>query len=93
VVSFGGGYIAVGRLSTAHGNEAAAWISQDWRTWTRSFLDAPPAGDSTLWHVLPVGGLVAIGSSGVAHCVPPDGEGQVCDPLTRSVLRLKRPGS
>jgi hypothetical protein len=82
VVAYGGGYVAVGQLQAAKGNEAAAWISQDWRTWTRTFLDAPAAGDSTLWHVLPAGlGLVAIGSAGVLHCVPPEGEGQICDPL------------
>jgi hypothetical protein len=82
VVADGGGYVAVGQIQTAKGNEAAAWVSQDWRTWTRTFLDASPAGGSTLWHVLPAGsGLVAVGSSGALHCVPPEGEGQVCDPL------------
>jgi hypothetical protein len=82
VVAFAGGYVAVGQLQTEHGNEAAVWTSPDWRSWTRTFLDVPAAGDSTLWYVLPAGsGLVAIGSSGVQHCVPPPGEGQVCDPL------------
>jgi hypothetical protein len=82
VAAYAGGFVAVGQLQTEHGNEAAAWISTDWRSWTRTFLDIPAAGDSTLWHVLPAGsGLVAIGSSGVQHCLPPPGEGQVCDPL------------
>jgi hypothetical protein len=82
LVAFAGGVVAVGQLQTEHGNRAAAWTSTDWRSWTRTFLDVPAAGDSTLWHVLPAGtGLVAIGSSGVQHCLPPPGEGQVCDPL------------
>ena len=82
LVAYAGGVVAVGQLQTEHGNRAAAWTSTDWRSWTRTLLDVPAAGDSTLWHVLPAGaGLLAIGSSGVQHCLPPPGEGQVCDPL------------
>ena len=82
VVAYAGAYVAVGQLQITQGNEAAAWVSTDWRTWTRTFLDAPPAGNSVLWYVVPAGsGLVAVGSSGVQHCVPPPGEGEVCDPL------------
>jgi hypothetical protein len=75
--------VAVGQFQNSQGGlAAAAWISSDWRTWTRTFLDRPLTGDSTIWRVLPLGsGLLAIGSSGVQHCLPPPGEGQVCDPL------------
>lgn len=86
VIVWDGTYVAVGQLQTANGSEAAAWVSADWHIWKRTLLDVPAAGDSTLGRVFPVGSrLVAIGSSGTLHCVPPPGEGQVCDPLPAAV--------
>ena len=82
IAAWNGGYVAVGQFqNNKGGTQAAAWFSTDWQSWTRTLLDLPRTGDSTLWHVFTIGsGLVAIGSSGVQHCVPPAGEGQVCDP-------------
>ena len=88
VVPWGGGYVAVGQFQNtpqSHG-QAAAWFSADWHGWTRTLLDLPATGDSSILRVLPVGpNLVAIGSSGVLHCVPPEGEGMVCDPLPTAI--------
>ena len=83
VIAWNGVYIAVGQFQNDQGGlQAAAWISADWSSWHRTLLDAPPAGSSSLASVLEVGSrLVAIGSSGAQHCVPPEGEGQRCDPL------------
>jgi hypothetical protein len=83
VVAWRGGYVAVGQSQNPKGGtQAAAWSSTDWRTWSRTLLDVSEASDSALSRVLPVGSsLVAIGTSGVQHCAPPQGEGQVCDPL------------
>ncbi|HEX2756571.1 MAG TPA: hypothetical protein VHM48_13975, partial [Candidatus Limnocylindrales bacterium] len=77
------GFVAVGQVQTAAGGSvAAAWTSPDLRSWTRTLLDAPAIGDSSLESVRRTdAGLVAIGLSGVLQCVPPEGEGQVCDPL------------
>ncbi len=82
VVSRTGGYVAVGSFQNANGGiQAATWWSPDWRTWTRTMLDLPASGWSSIGNVLPVGtGLVAIGVSGETKCVPPEGEGQVCAP-------------
>ncbi len=82
VVSWKGGYVAVGSFQNADGGvQAAAWWSPDWQTWTRTLLDAPASGWSSLRSILPVGaGLVAVGVSGQTKCVPPEGEGQVCAP-------------
>lgn len=86
-VAWGGGYVAVGQFQNPAGHgQAAAWFSADWHGWTRTSLDVPAAGDSSILRVLPVGpNLVAIGSSGVLHCVPPEGEGMVCDPLPTAI--------
>lgn len=76
------GFVAVGFQGAAPGSAAAAWASPDLGTWTQTLLDAPAAGDSGLQWVRPTSdGLVAIGTSGVLQCIPPEGEGQVCDPL------------
>jgi len=82
VVAWSGGYVAVGSLQTGDpGMQAATWSSPDWQTWTRTMLDVPASGWSSLANVLQVGaGLVAIGISGKTVCVPPEGEGQVCEP-------------
>ena len=82
-----GHYLAVGQFQNpAGGLQAAAWMTSDWQTWRRTWLDTPAAGDSTIWYLRAIGtGLVALGSSGVQHCVPPEGEGQVCDPLPLAV--------
>jgi hypothetical protein len=87
VVNWGGGYVAVGQFQNPAGHgQAAAWFSADWHSWTRTLLDVPTAGDSSVLRVLPVGSkLVAIGSSGVLHCVPPEGEAAVCDPLPTAI--------
>ena len=88
VAAWGGGYVAVGQLQSTPQSrgQAAAWFSADWHSWTRTLLDVPAAGDSSILRVLPVGSnLVAIGSSGVLHCVPPEGEGMVCDPLPTAI--------
>jgi hypothetical protein len=87
VVAWDGGYVAVGEFqNTAGHGQAAAWFSTDWHSWTRTLLDVPAAGDSSILRVLPVGSnLVAIGSSGVLDCVPPQGEGMVCDPLPTAI--------
>lgn len=87
-VAWGGGYVAVGQFQNTPQSrgQAAAWFSADWHSWTRTLLDLPAAGDSSILRVLPVGSnLVAIGSSGVLHCVPPEGEGMVCDPLPTAI--------
>jgi hypothetical protein len=86
-VAWGGGYVAVGQFQNTQGHgQAAAWFSADWHSWTRTLLDVPSAGDSSILRVLPVGSkLVAIGSSGVLHCVPPEGEAAVCDPLPTAI--------
>lgn len=83
VVAWDGGYVAVGSFQNVQGrSQAAAWISPDWRTWTRTLRDVPAAGDSMLNRIVMVGGrLVAIGTSGERVCNPPAGEGAVCDPL------------
>ncbi len=77
-----GGYAAVGSFQNASGGiQAAAWWSPDWRTWTRTMLDVPASGSSSIGHVLPIRtGLVAVGVSGETKCVPPEGEGQICEP-------------
>ena len=82
VVEATGGYVAVGSFQNATGGvQAATWSSPDWRTWTRTMLDVPASGWSSLRNVVPVGPhLVAIGVSGETKCVPPEGEGQVCAP-------------
>lgn len=87
VVAWGGGYVAVGQFQKPAGQgQAAAWFSSDWHSWTRTLLDVPAAGNSSILRVLPVGSnLVSIGSSGVLHCVPPEGEGMVCDPLPTAI--------
>lgn len=81
--AWGGDYVAVGSIQNAKGGgQAAAWSSTDWRTWSRTLLDVPAAGSSGIERVVGLrSGLVAIGTSGALRCVPPEGEGQVCDPL------------
>ena len=83
VLTQGGTYIAVGQVQDANGRtQAAAWVSTDWRSWTRTLLDVPRVGDSTHHWVLRFGsGLIGVGSSGLQHCQPPPGEGQVCSPV------------
>ena len=86
VVAWRDGYVAVGQSQnvslTPLGTQATAWFSTDWHTWSRTLLGVPDAGDSAPSRVLSIGSsLVAIGTSGVPHCTPPEGEGQVCDPL------------
>jgi hypothetical protein len=87
VVAWGGGYVAVGQFQNTQGHgQAAAWFSADWHSWTRTLLDVPAAGDSEILRMLPVGSkLVAIGSSGALHCVPPEGAAAVCDPLPTAI--------
>jgi hypothetical protein len=82
VVAWNGGYVAVGSFQNSRGgSQAEAWTSPDWRSWTRTFLDAPAAGDSGLNRVLAVGGrLVAVGTSGEPACTGPAGAGQLCRP-------------
>lgn len=87
-VAWGGGYVAVGQFENTPQSrgQAVAWFSADWHSWTRTLLDVPTAGDSSILRVFPVGSnLVAIGSSGALHCVPPEGEGAVCDPLPTAI--------
>ena len=82
VVAWAGGYVAVGSFQNANGQiQAAAWTSPDWRAWTRTMLDVPTSGDSSLGRVVVVGEqLVAIGAAGEQRCTGPAGAGQVCDP-------------
>jgi hypothetical protein len=77
-----GGFVAVGDVD-AEGDaiSAAAWFAADGSEWTQTLLD-DPSGQSTIRYLVPLGKrLLAIGTSGVLRCVPPEGEGQKCDPL------------
>jgi hypothetical protein len=87
VVEGTGGFVAVGSFQNPSGGiQAATWWSPDWRTWSRTMLDVPARGSSSLRNVVPVGPhLVAIGVSGETKCVPPEGEGQVCAPTPVAV--------
>ena len=82
VIAWGGGNIAVGSFQNQQGGlQAAAWLSSDWRTWTQTMLDVPAVGDSGIDRLVGLRSrLVAIGTSGEQRCIPPEGEGQVCDP-------------
>lgn len=83
VVGWNGGYVGVGQFQNPGGDtQAAAWYTYDWWSWTRTLLPSPSSGGSSLQRVVALdSGLVAIGSAGAPHCVPPSGEGAVCDPL------------
>jgi hypothetical protein len=82
VIAWRGGYVSAGQVQQAERGQAAAWASADWATWDRTLLDIPAAGESAIARVVAIGtGLVAIGTSGPEHCVPPSGEGMTCDPL------------
>jgi hypothetical protein len=87
VIAWNGGYVSVGQSQNAQGEmQAAAWASADWSSWDQTLVDAPVAGGSSLLRVLGLGSrLVGIGWSGVQHCLPPEGEAQVCDPLPIAV--------
>lgn len=81
-VAWSGGYVAVGSAADGEQTAAAAWVTDDWMSWERTLLDRPVEGGSTIARVIVVGSrLVAIGTSGVLRCVPPEGDGRKCDPL------------